>query len=74
MLIVFLSIGSLFTAGFVMMVWELVKAPFGFQDEHGFHELTAQEKSDTIRVRSRRVRRRTSGRRALPDLKPAHAR
>lgn len=74
MLIALLIIGPLLTAGFAMMLRELVKAPVGYQDEHGFHESTADQKLAVRRAKIRRVTRRSKNSPVPAGYRAAHAR
>ena len=73
MLLASLIIGPLLTAGFAMMVRELVKAPVGCQDEHGFHRSTTDQKSGVGRAKTRRVSRQLADRPVLTGYRAAHA-
>ena len=74
MLLASLIIGPLFTAGFAVMVKELVKAPTGYQDENGFHNVSARQGSAAARAKSKKLRRHAVAHSPFGGLQAAPAR
>ena len=74
MLLASLIIAPLFTAGFALMLRELVKAPQGYQDELGFHKLPASQQPAAARVKSKKERTKALGHPSFEGFRAAHAR
>ena len=73
MLLTSLIIAPLFTAGFAVMLKELIKAPVGYQDEQGFHKMSDGRKVAMDRTKRKRARRQTVEH-SFAGFQAAHAR
>ena len=74
MLLASLIIGPLFTVGLAVMVKELLKAPTGYQDKNGFHNVSIRQGSVAARAKSKKARRHAVTHPPFGGFQAAHAR